>query len=110
MQDRLARVRPSLSVDDVAAEVRPQPGPITRVVVLERLHRIVSFHARSIANTHHEGKAETSRLEVDAAAQAFAESQLALAALAPLCAGERDAVKILRRLVRRARPTLPRAM
>ena len=31
----------------------------------------------------------------------LAESQLALAALASLCAGEREAVKILRRLLRR---------
>jgi hypothetical protein len=37
--------------------------------------------------------------------QSFAESQLALAALASLCAGERDAIKVLRRLLRRARPT-----
>lgn len=36
----------------------------------------------------------------------LAESQLALAALASLCADERDAVEILRRLLRRARPTL----
>jgi hypothetical protein len=34
------------------------------------------------------------------------ESQLALAALASLCAGERDAVQILQSLMRRARPTL----
>jgi hypothetical protein len=34
------------------------------------------------------------------------ESQLALAALASLCAGERDSVGILRRLLRRVRPTL----
>ena len=35
----------------------------------------------------------------------LAESQLALAALASLCAVERDAVEILLRLLRRARPT-----
>jgi hypothetical protein len=46
------------------------------------------------------------RLETEAATLTFAESQLALAALASLCAGERDAVQILRSLVRRARPTL----
>jgi hypothetical protein len=34
----------------------------------------------------------------------LAESQLALAALASLCAGEREALAILRRLVRRVRP------
>ena len=38
----------------------------------------------------------------------LAESQLALAALASLWAGERDAVGILRRLVRRVQPTLGR--
>jgi hypothetical protein len=43
------------------------------------------------------------RLETEAATLTFAESQLALASL---CAGERDAVQILRSLVRRARPTL----
>jgi hypothetical protein len=36
----------------------------------------------------------------------MAESQLALSALASLCAGERDAVKILRAVLRRANPTL----
>jgi hypothetical protein len=46
------------------------------------------------------------RLETEAATLTLAESQLALAALASLCAGERDAVQILRSLVRRARPTL----
>jgi hypothetical protein len=40
----------------------------------------------------------------------MAESQLALAALASLCAGERDAVAILRRVVRRVRPTLVRGI
>ena len=50
------------------------------------------------------------RLETEAAFLSLAESQLALAALASLCAGERDAVEVLRRLLRRVRPTLvPRA-
>jgi hypothetical protein len=40
----------------------------------------------------------------------LAESQLALAALASLCAGEREAVEILRRLLRRVRPTLIRGL
>ena len=41
----------------------------------------------------------------------LAESQLALAALASLCAGERDSVQVLRRLLRRVRPTgVPRAL
>ena len=46
------------------------------------------------------------RLELEAGILTLAESQLALAALASLCAGERDAIQILRRLVRRAKPTL----
>jgi hypothetical protein len=35
----------------------------------------------------------------------LAESQLALAALASLCVGERDAIEVLRRLLRRMGPT-----
>jgi hypothetical protein len=34
------------------------------------------------------------------------ESQLALAALASLCAGEREAIDLLRNLLRRVKPTL----
>jgi len=36
------------------------------------------------------------------------QSQLALAALASLCAGDREALEVLRRLVRQVRPTLVR--
>ena len=50
------------------------------------------------------------RLELEASLMTLAESQLALAALASLCAGERDAVEILRRLVRRVQPTLVRGI
>jgi hypothetical protein len=46
------------------------------------------------------------RLEAEPPTLALAESQLALPALASLCDGERDTVKILRSLVRPARPTL----
>jgi hypothetical protein len=46
------------------------------------------------------------RLELEAGVLTLAESQLALAALSSLCAGERDAIQNLRRLVRRAKPTL----
>ena len=46
------------------------------------------------------------RLETEATFLTLGESQLALAALASLCAGERDAVEVLRRLLRRARPIL----
>jgi hypothetical protein len=46
------------------------------------------------------------RLETEATFLALAESQLALAALASLCAGERDSVDVLRRLLRRVRPTV----
>lgn len=46
------------------------------------------------------------RLETEATYLSLAESQLALAALASLCAGEREAVSVLRRLLRRVRPNL----
>lgn len=46
------------------------------------------------------------RLETEATFLTLAESQLALAALASLCAGERDAIEVLRRLLRRVRPTM----
>lgn len=46
------------------------------------------------------------RLETEATFLSLAESQLALAALASLCADERDAIEILRRLLRRVRPTV----
>jgi len=46
------------------------------------------------------------RLELEAGVLTMAESQLALAALAALCGGQREALAILRRLVRRAKPTL----
>ena len=48
------------------------------------------------------------RLELEPSLMTLAESQLALAALASLCAGERESVLILRGLLRRARPTLIR--
>jgi hypothetical protein len=46
------------------------------------------------------------RLETEAPTLTLAESQLALAAVASLCAGERDPLKILRGVLRRAKPTL----
>lgn len=46
------------------------------------------------------------RFELEATALSIAESQLALAALAALCAGDRTATEILRRLLRCVRPTL----
>ena len=46
------------------------------------------------------------RLETEAPLVMLAESQLALAALASLCAGEGDSIQILRQLLRRVRPTL----
>ena len=48
------------------------------------------------------------RLELESALLTLTESQLALAALADLCAGSREPVEILKRLLRRARPTLVR--
>jgi hypothetical protein len=46
------------------------------------------------------------RLEVEATFLSLAESQLAISALASLCAGERDSVQLLRRLLRRVRPAV----
>jgi hypothetical protein len=46
------------------------------------------------------------RLETEATFLTLAESQLALAALASLCAGERDSVEVLRRLLRRVGPVM----
>ncbi len=46
------------------------------------------------------------RLAFETTNLTLAESQLALAALENLCVGNTDAADILRRLVRRARPTL----
>jgi hypothetical protein len=48
------------------------------------------------------------RLEVESGAMTLAESQLALAALGSLCAGDAGAVDVLRGLLRRVRPTLVR--
>ena len=51
------------------------------------------------------------RLETEATFLSLAESQLALAALASLCAGERDSIEVLRRLLRRVGPSVvPRAL
>jgi hypothetical protein len=66
---------------ELLAEVKP-----------EKLHRAaVRWHGR---------------LETEAMTLSLAESQLALAALASLYAGERDALRILCAVPRRARPTL----
>jgi hypothetical protein len=46
------------------------------------------------------------RLELEAPTLTLAESQFALAALTALCDGNRDAVGVLRRLLRKVRPTL----
>jgi hypothetical protein len=48
------------------------------------------------------------RLEIEATVMTLAESHLALAALASLSAGEREAILILRKLLVRVRPTLTR--
>jgi hypothetical protein len=45
------------------------------------------------------------RLATETPLLSLTESQLALAALATLGAGERDAIEVLRRLLRRVRPT-----
>ncbi len=46
------------------------------------------------------------RLALEAPLLTLVESQLVLGALAALCAGDREAVEILRRLLRRVRPML----
>ncbi len=46
------------------------------------------------------------RLETGVTFLSLAGSRLALAALASLCAGERDAIHVLRRLLRRVRPAV----
>jgi hypothetical protein len=48
------------------------------------------------------------RLEVESQLLTLAESELALAALGALRGGDPEAIEILRRLLRRARPTLGR--
>jgi len=51
------------------------------------------------------------RLETEATFLSLAEPQLALAALASLCGGERDSIEVLRRLLRRVRPScVPRVL
>ena len=50
------------------------------------------------------------RLESEASAMTLAESHLALAALASLVGGEKEAVPLLRSLLRRVHPTLLRRM
>jgi hypothetical protein len=47
------------------------------------------------------------RLETEAPMLTLADSALALAALIALCQGDRQALGLMRRLVRRVRPTLP---
>jgi hypothetical protein len=47
------------------------------------------------------------RLELEAPLLTLAESQLALAALGSLRMGQRDAIDVLRKLLRNVRPTLP---
>lgn len=46
------------------------------------------------------------RLETESPFLSLTESQLALAGLASLVVGERDAIEVLRRLLRRVRPTV----
>jgi hypothetical protein len=49
------------------------------------------------------------RLEMESVGLTLTESQLALAALAEVCASGRDTVPVLQRLLQRAQPTLARA-
>jgi len=77
----LASLHEGLDYLDLLAEVKPEK--------LE--HAALRWHGR---------------LELEASTMTLGESQLALAALASLCAGERSALDLLRKLLRRVRPTL----
>jgi hypothetical protein len=77
----LASLHEGLDYLDLLAEVKPEK--------LE--HAALRWHGR---------------LELEASTMTLGESQLALAALASLCAGERSAIELLRKLLRRVRPTL----
>jgi hypothetical protein len=46
------------------------------------------------------------RLELESVTFSLVESQLALAALADLCAGSKESIPVLKRLLRRVRPTM----
>jgi hypothetical protein len=76
----LASLHEGLDYLDLLAEVKPEK--------LE--HAALRWHGR---------------LELEASMMTLGESQLALAALASLCAGEREAIGLLRKLLRRVRPT-----
>jgi hypothetical protein len=65
--------------------------------------RVTAVAAKELAAL---ARAGTAWLEAEATFLSLAESQLALAVLASLCAGERDAIAVLRRLLRRVKPTL----
>lgn len=82
---REMRAPPPLALDYLAllAEVRPDQA------------------ARAAVRWH-------GRLELETPMISLTESQLALAALASLCAGEREAAEVLRRLARRFRPAVVR--
>jgi hypothetical protein len=73
-------------------------GTLSLIDALAYLDRLAEVKPKKLerAAVHWHG-----RLETEAATLTLAESQLALAALASLCTGERDALTILRSLVRR---------
>ncbi len=99
---RFARALKQRSVFGAEIAMR-EMGDVSLLVALDSLALLAEVQpekaGRPAARWH-------GRLETEAAALSLAESQLALAALASLCASEPDAVEILRRLLRRAHPTL----
>jgi hypothetical protein len=75
----LASLHEGLDYLDLLAEVKPEKVE----------HACLRWHGR---------------LELQASMMTLSESQLALAALASLSAGEREAIDLLRQLLRRVRP------
>jgi hypothetical protein len=92
-----------VTVRECPMAMREMPGTPSLLEALDYLELLAQLRpdrvGRAAVRWH-------GRLELKTSLLSLTESQLALAALASLCAGEREAVEILRRLVRRARPTL----
>jgi len=74
--------------------------------LLDALAYLELLHAASSPKLERAAIRWHGRLETEAQKLTLAESQLALAAVASLIAGERDALKILRGVLRGAKPTL----
>ena len=90
---------------EMALREMPQPSLLLLLDYLDLLADVKPEKLPMAAMRWH------SRLEQDGASTlTIVDSQLALAALASLCAGDREALGLLRRLLRRAQPLrVPRA-